>query len=227
MITVCWSPKGGTGTSVVAVGLAIAHNRCEGRNKAVIVDLAGDIPAILAMDGTSIGVSEWIAEPSACDLNELLVEYGESLRVLPRGHSHLPEHRSGAWSRLALELEALSKNGSIIVVDAGIGPIPVEFEPLIDHSYLVVRPCYLALRRARLIERSPRAHVSPELIVVSEPNRVLTFSDIESVLGYRIAAKVRLDPDVARRVDAGVISMRPPKQLMEDLTPLVETWIRT
>ena len=60
---VCWSVKGGSGTTVVASTLALVHAAQSSRG-ALIVDLAGDVPAVLGLaEPTGIGASEWLAQP--------------------------------------------------------------------------------------------------------------------------------------------------------------------
>jgi hypothetical protein len=223
VLVVCWSPKGGSGTSVVTIGLAIVESRSDTphgkRASTVIVDLAGDIPAILGMDDPLIGLAEWITEPTAFDIRALLIDHGNCLRVLPRGRASLPESRSGAWSRFLLELTDLSNSGCTVIVDAGRGPIPRPMEAVADHQYLVTRPCYLALRRAQFVH-----HTSKAAIVVTEPDRALRPSDVAKVLGLPIAATLEISADIARRVDAGIISSRPPAELIRALTPVVTRW---
>jgi CO dehydrogenase nickel-insertion accessory protein CooC1 len=52
---VCWSVKGGSGTTVVASTLALVHAAQSSRG-ALIVDLAGDVPAVLGLaEPTGIG----------------------------------------------------------------------------------------------------------------------------------------------------------------------------
>ena len=223
MLVVCWSPKGGSGTSVVTTGLAIVASRSttEHNNEArtVIVDLAGDIPAILGIEDPLIGISEWIADPTVFDRRTLIVDLETGLSVLPRGRASLPESRSGAWSRLAVELSTMSNSDSTIVVDAGRGPIPRELESIADHEYVVVRPCYLALRRAKLID-----HSSDAVIIVTEPDRALKQADVARVLGLPIAATLDISADIARRVDAGIITSRPSTELTRALEPVVRRW---
>lgn len=221
MLVVCWSPKGGSGTSVVTTGLALASMRRRPGSSTIIVDLAGDIPAMLSMGDVSVGSSEWITQPASFELSDLLAECAAGLSVLPRGMASLPESRSGAWSRFAAALEGLSRNGATVVVDAGIGPVPDELARIAARIHLIVRPCYLALRRARLMGQT-----SHSVILVCEQNRVLTSSDVESVLGIPVTARVGVDSDIARRVDAGIIVQRPPTRLMKDLAPVVEEWFR-
>lgn len=50
MLVVCWLPKGGVGTSVVAAALAL-RAAADG-TETLLVDLAGDQPAILGNDAT-------------------------------------------------------------------------------------------------------------------------------------------------------------------------------
>lgn len=223
MLVLCWSPKGGSGTSVVATGLAIVESRsATDRNndaRTVIVDLAGDVPAILGIEDPLVGIAEWISDPTSFDIRTLIVDRETELGVLPRGRATLPESRSGAWSRLAAELTNLSTSCCTIIVDAGRGPVPRELESVADHRYIVVRPCYLALRRARLID-----HSSDAVIIVTEPDRALRQADVARVLGLPIAATLDISADIARRVDAGIITSRPSTELIRALTPVVSRW---
>jgi hypothetical protein len=118
-----------------------------------------------------------------------------------------------------VELANLSNTGCTIIVDAGRGPIPRELESVADREYLVVRPCYLALRRARLID-----HSSDGVIVVTEHDRALRPADVARVLGLPIAATLAITADIARRVDAGIIASRPPTELTRALSPVVSRW---
>lgn len=93
--------------------------------------------------------------------------------------------------------------------------------------WLVVRgPCYLALRCAVEAPWRPDG-----VVMVSEPGRALGDSDIAAVLGVDVVATVGVDPDVARRIDAGLLlagprPLRPFRYLVRlvapDLLRLVE-----
>ena len=55
MLITCWSVKGGSGTTVIATSLALLFAKRQG---ALLVDLAGDVPAALGLpdpDGPGIG----------------------------------------------------------------------------------------------------------------------------------------------------------------------------
>jgi hypothetical protein len=75
-------------------------------------------------------------------------------------------------------------------------------------SLLVLRPCYLSLRRALQAPMRPSG-----VILVSEPGRSLGRSDVEDVLGVPVRAVVGIDPAVARAVDAGLLATRLPRGL--------------
>ncbi len=218
MLVVCWSPKGGSGTSVVVTGLALSARARHPSRPTYIVDLDGDVPAIAGCGDPVTGLSEWITQPSLFSLDDVLLEISPNLFVIPRGHSPLPEVTSSAWSRLALELGPRSENGAAIVVDCGRDPIAHELRTAVSRHILITRPCYLSLRRSRLFENS-----FDSVIVIEESHRVLTSADVQSVLGVPIAARIPLTSDIARRVDAGVIISRPPRQLLDALSPIWDT----
>ena len=81
-----------------------------------------------------------------------------------------------------------------------------------DVSLLVLRPCYLALRRALAAPIRPSA-----VVLVDEPGRALTRRDIEDVLGVPVRAEVDYDPAIARAVDAGLLAGRVPRSLEKAL----------
>jgi hypothetical protein len=81
-----------------------------------------------------------------------------------------------------------------------------------DHSLLVLRPCFLALRRAM------RAPIRPTgVVLVVEEGRALTTPDVEDVLGVPVQAAVSVTAQVARAVDAGLLASRLPRTLEREL----------
>ncbi|MEZ5168106.1 MAG: hypothetical protein R2695_17075 [Acidimicrobiales bacterium] len=91
MLTVCWSPKGGSGTSVVAAALAVS-TASAGR-ECLLVDLGGDLPALLGLAEEGDGVADWLA--ASCEvpvdaLRSLEVEVAERLRFCPRDRPTWP-----------------------------------------------------------------------------------------------------------------------------------------
>ena len=113
----------------------------------------------------------------------------------------------GGADRLAA---ALAAHGSTVVVDCGSpgDPVGSTIAAAAGLSLLVLRPCYLALRRALAAPIRPSG-----VVLVSEPRRSLTSRDVEEVLGVPVRAEVAWDPAVARCVDAGLLGGRVPRAL--------------
>jgi len=218
VLACCWSSKGGSGTTVVAAALAVALSKS--RDGALIVDLAGDTPAVLGVteEPASAGVADWldVGEAVPADgLARLEVPVRPGLALLSRGSGALRASRSAAFAAL------LAADPRSVVVDAGaVTPAtPDEGAALVgavaahaDHSLLVVRPCYLALRRAALAPIRPTG-----VVLVAEAGRALTASDVEQLLGVPVQATVSVTAQVARAVDAGLLASRLPRTLEREL----------
>jgi hypothetical protein len=206
VIITCWSVKGGSGTSVVTAGLAVAMAEWA---PVLLVDLAGDQPAVLGAAGpTGPGVVDWMQSGPGVGggaLEALATDVAPGLRLLHRGAA--VEGSNVRWADLAEVLRASSDD---VVIDAGLAPLPPPLAAISDESLLVVRPCYLALRRASSSPDAPSG-----VIVVDEPGRALGHRDVERVIGVRIVASVGADPAVARAVDAGLLRSRLPAALRQ------------
>lgn len=208
MIITCWSVKGGSGTTVVAASLALLLGR-RSEQGALLVDLAGDAPAVLGMaEPTGEGVGDWLDGPGR-DLATLLqheMEAAPFVQLLPMG--------SRTVSPGGPLLEALAQDQRTVIIDAGVlSPGPsLDLIANATTSLLVLRPCYLALRRASLAPVRPSG-----VVLINEPGRALGRKDIESVLGVPVVADVLIDPNVARAVDAGLLAGRLPRTLARSL----------
>ncbi len=217
MLVACWSVKGGSGTTVVAAatGLLLAASG----HDVLVVDLAGDIPAALGIPQPGgPGVADWLAAGRDVEgdaLARLEVEAGPHLAVVPAGR-HLPDEPARA-EQLA---EALAADGRVSVVDCGSAPTNTSMAvaSAAGLSLLVLRPCYLALRRALQAPADPSA-----VVLVGEPQRSLGKSDVEDVLGLEVRAAVPWRPAIATAVDAGLLGRRLPSPLERALRGLVET----
>lgn len=213
MITACWSLKGGVGTSVVAAGLALAPTRWSSE-RALLVDLAGDLPFILGMvQPGGPGVAEWLrAGPSAPPdaLARLETQITSGLALIHRGSGELGSAGAG------LLLQVLAASGRRVVVDCG--NLAAERASAVAHqvaaeatrSLLVTRPCYVA------VQRSAAAAVSPSgVVVVREPGRSLTDAAIADTIQAPVVLTVALDPAVARAVDSGLLTSRLPRRFTD------------
>ncbi len=199
--------KGGSGTTVVACSLALLHGRA-GPEGALLVDLVGDVPAVLGQpepDGP--GVAAWLAagdDVGADALERLAVPAAAGLALVPTGDAGAPA-RSGRGALLAAALEADRRP---VVVDAGSCPTgaALDIVAAAATSLLVLRPCFLALRRAVAAPIRPSG-----VVLVREPGRALGRRDVEAALGVPVRAELDVEPAVARAVDAGLLVTRLPR----------------
>lgn len=208
MYTLCWSAKGGSGTTVVSCALALLSARHE---PTIVVDLGGDVAAALGVAvPTGPGVGDWLAAPqsSADALFRLGSECSAGLRLVPPGP---PANGDPALvaERLA---EACARHAGPVVIDAGPQVPPEVLHRCASRSLVVVRPCYLGLRRA-----TAHLGLACGVIVVGEPGRALGVTDVERTLGVPVVAELTWDPAVARAVDAGLLASRLPPSLARPL----------
>jgi hypothetical protein len=200
-MVVLWSVKGGQGVSVTAACLALSLAERDGT--ALLVDLCGDAPFVLGVaDDGGPGLGEWLASPpgvGAASLDHLARDVGAGVRLLPAGAVEV--HRgSPRWEDAARHLSGLA---GPVVVDAGCLPVPSPLLTGGNRSVLVMRPCYLALRRAaRSTQRIDC------VILLDEPGRALRRRDVEQCVGAPVAVEVMTHPSVARAVDAGLLTSR-------------------
>jgi cellulose biosynthesis protein BcsQ len=209
-----WSPKGGSGTSVTVAACAIhaARRRAPVR----LVDLAGDQPAVLGLGADpETGVADWLAAGPAAPtdaLDRLGVEVVPGLSLVPRGGPASvlePPVAAEAGAALAVAL----RDGPTTFVDVGVPDAPAARALLevADATLLVVRECYLALRRAAASSLTARAFGA---VVLQEPGRALGPADVGQVLGRPVTARVPVRAAIARAVDAGVLATRLPDPLV-------------
>lgn len=212
MLTVCWSVKGGSGTTVLAASIAALLGE---QGPTQLVDLDGDLAAALGVaevrDAT--GVAEWLRADDSVPgdaLDALVRPLRGDLSLVPVGMAvddgdHAPARR---WEALAQYLASVPGD---VVVDAGvIGPSTDPGRRAVVQaaglSLLVLRPCYLALRRAVHVGLRPTG-----VLLVKEPGRALGVHDVEQTLGVPVRAEIDVDPAVARVVDAGLLLTRMPR----------------
>lgn len=214
MITACWSLKGGTGTSVVAAGLALASaHRSAGST--LLVDLAGDIPSILGIaEPSGPGVSQWLrAGPSAPPdaLARLETRVTGGLALIHRGGGLGPGSAD-------LLLQVLAASGRNVVVDCGNlaaeggAGAARQVAAEATRSLLVTRPCYVTLRRSVAAAFSPSG-----VVVVREPWRVLSDQAVAEALQAPVVMSIDVDPAIARAVDSGLLVSRLPRRFADVL----------
>ncbi|HKA82702.1 MAG TPA: hypothetical protein VKD21_02490 [Acidimicrobiales bacterium] len=210
MLVACWSVKGGVGTTVVAASLALLLARRPGPG-IVLADLGGDGPAVLGLpepDGP--GLAGWLAagdEVPADGLARLEVQASPGLTLLPRGPGPLLLDRAAVLASL------LDRGPRPVVVDCGTTErVAAAVAEGAQRSILVIRPCYLALRRAMASSLRPS-----EVVMIREPGRAISRHDVESAVRAPVRAEIEADPAVARAVDSGLMAGRLPRSLERGL----------
>jgi hypothetical protein len=219
-VLVCfWSPKGGSGTSVVAAASGIVVARHE---PARIADLVGDQPAVLGLahDPTP-GLRDWLrAGPQAPTeaLDRLAVTCGPALSLLPAGAGALDDVAPESGAALAA---ALQSSADTTLCDAGRldSDVLCALAQVADANIVVVRGCYLALRRAVY---HPMLEHASGAVLVDEHGRSLGARDVADVLGVPVLATIEARVPVARAIDAGVLTTRMPDSLARPLRHALE-----
>lgn len=216
------SAKGGVGTSVVTAAIA----RQLARNASVLmVDLVDDQPDLLGLDRSGRpGLRDWltaeeeIGHEALLGLTEHVVD---GLHLLRSGAIH---ELSTVLAARAVDVVASTSDAfDLVIADLGVVS-GSSFDPATvlaaasDRTSLVVRACYLALKRAGRLSIA-----FDDLIEVVEGGRALRTVDIEGVFAQPVVARVPVDPAIARAVDAGLLSVRIPRSLRRALNGLVDS----
>jgi hypothetical protein len=192
-----------------ACALVAARERASAR----LVDLDGDQVPILGLPSDpTTGVSDWLragVDAPVDALDRIGVPVGAGLTLLPAGQVDASQAPPEVGAALGV---ALRETGSTTIVDAGVPDTPARDALLAvaDASILVVRPCYLTLRRA--VRSSATAHAAG-VVVVEEAGRALTARDVADILGRPVLASIAARSPIARVVDAGVLTTRMPDAL--------------
>ena len=205
LITLCWSAKGGSGTTVVATALALATTKPR-----LLVDLAGDVPTVLGLsDPERPGLGEWLASDTGPQrLRHLEVPVDQDLGLLPAGVMPASVDPS-RWQAFATFCAEEQRD---IVIDIGTRPIPPALARMANRSWLVTRACYLSVRAAIRRGEHPTG-----VVLVAEAGRALRRDDISASIGAPVVATVLVDPAIARAVDAGLLVSRLPKGFARSL----------
>jgi cellulose biosynthesis protein BcsQ len=235
MLLSLWSPKGGSGTSVLAAACAVVISA---ERAARLVDLDGDQAAVLGLgpaaaasangvggaDG-SHGVRDWLAAgptAPADALARLAVDVAPGLALLPPGASDRnASGQTGQTGEAGAALGVVLRDeGGVVVADCGRGDDAASraLVEVSDLSVVVLRPCYLALRRAATDDL---VRTASGVVVVEEQGRALGTREVADVLGVPVLATVPVRAAIARVVDAGVLVARLPDALARPVRALL------
>jgi Flp pilus assembly CpaE family ATPase len=225
MLLALWSPKGGSGTSVLAAACSLVLARESGANPGVrLADLDGDQPAIFGLGADpELGLLDWLAagaEAPAEALDRLAVEIAPGVALLPRGGRRrvlAPVPAAEAGAALAV---LLGDAPVATIADCGEAATPATraIAEVATTAVVVIRSCYLALRRA---VHDPALARTSGAVLVEDAGRSLSAREVAEVLGIPVIARVPSRPAVARAVDAGVLATRLPDALARPAAELL------
>ncbi len=209
---VCWSVKGGSGTTVVASTIALMR-AAESQRGALLVDLAGDVPAVLGLaESSGPGINDWFANcdhGSRMTLQSIAIQATANLQIIARGSKQLDAKENRNFTVLCAALKSFDLP---IIVDAGCGLPSPDLLANASSSLLITRPCYLSLRRAAQLSVSPTG-----IVLINEAGRALGKHDVEAVIGAPVVAEIDFDSAIARAVDAGLLASRIPTIMSKQL----------
>lgn len=199
--TIVAGAKGGQGATTVVAALAVTAAR-KGR-RIIVIDAGGDVASILnrphveAADDLAAGLT------AACPVDGVELV-------------HLPADRID--SNTVRGTSELVADGATIIIDAGTDPSMVH--PFDDvrprpQRVLVVRSCYLAVRRAAAVPYTP-----DHVVLIRERLQSLTATDIERALALPVTT-VDHDPILARAIDAGLLVTHAHRWLGRPLRQLI------
>ena len=207
---VCWSVKGGSGTTVVASTIALMR-AAESQRGALLVDLAGDVPAVLGLaESAGPGINDWFTNcdhGSRMTLQSIAIQATANLQIIARGSKQLDTKEK--FSELCAALKTFDLP---IIVDAGCGLPSPDLLANASSSLLITRPCYLSLRRAAQLSVSPTG-----IVLINEAGRALGKHDVEAVIGAPVVAEIDFEAAIARAVDAGLLASRIPTIMSKQL----------
>ena len=178
-----YAHKGGQGVTTIAVALATLHARTGHRT--LLLDTNNDCAPVLGIEPTrTAGLGEYCASLTVL-LPDIVNPVTDHLDLITAGQA--PLNYDCSTNGLMNGLDGLCDT---VVVDLKAPAHPALV--WIDQRVLVTRPCYLALRQA-VNKRQP-----DHIVVLNEPGRALTTTDIVAALGLRVTATIPVEPATAR-----------------------------
>lgn len=200
-----YGAKGGVGTSTFLTATAVVWAREENAGRVVLIDTAGDLPAILGLsEPQSQGVTDWLEGGEAREddgLVRLAQQVTENLWLVPVGTRPMTDD---LFEVLQLAL-AQAEGFDMAIIDCGLRAPDRE----ITHPALLTQVLtnhYLSLRHAQALP-------APDLRVCTKyPGSALSVTDVENCLGGPVLV-IDWEASIARAVDAGLLVSRPPQPM--------------
>lgn len=214
-LTAVWSPKGGSGTSVIAAHLAAAMVTAQQRVTLIDLDLDhGDQRLILGADQDTKTLSDLIRvvdEISPAVLQTVAWRHALGFQAILSSGS-LGDSALVNDADVLKVISAIRSTSTHVIVDlpSGYSELIVSVAQEATRFLWVITPDLLSLKRARDALRSFRAGgFDPERVDVVANQFTsgdVTIADVEAVVGRPVIAKIRPDLVLYRSVGRGEIS---------------------
>jgi len=164
------------------------------------------------------GITEWLAadgDVPIAALDRIQLSLSENISLLPKGRkAFVDNQRNGEFVRY------LQQQSASVVADLGVvdqhSTFALDVLSSASRSVLVLRSCFVSLRRALALNLSPT-----DIVLIEEPQRALCRGDVEDVLGQKLSAVIPFDPAIARCVDAGLLLAKLPEPLRKTVSHVV------
>ena len=242
MIYSCWSLKGGTGTTSLAAALALNLAR-EKQTEVLLVDLAGDIPAVLGIQSSiPVGIGDWLSVEENLEVDSLKhLEYEviSGLQLLARGRAPLATLSQvltpdALVAEIAFQtsiysadfIKHLATETRTVIVDCGNlwdESLNVRNQADCQQPDLLFRRevaskadiSWVFTRSCYLsLRRMAGFYLHPDgLVFLKEAGRSLSKQDITEIIGTPVAFGVSIEPSVMTAIDSGLLSVRLPRRL--------------
>ena len=198
-LTVCWSAKGGSGTTVVAAALALGS-----AIDSLLIDLDGELPAALGVpEPSGQGLSDWFASdaPERVGPRPRRRRSADARRLVARGPSAIPRE-SPRWPALRVvpRHHAARRRRRRRLRRAARRRCSTSGSAACSSPGRATSRC-----RAPAGCRGPTASCSSPSRAQPDRRRC------RRAVGAPVVARIAVDPAIARAVDAGLLAARLPR----------------
>ena len=243
VVIVVFGPKGGIGTTMVAVNLAVALNQRSGSAKTILLDASlqfGDVGVMLnlspARNISDLGATIDDLDPDSIDVIAATHASGIKALLAPPRPEMADLVTADVLKRV---LEELRRQYDFIIVDTAtvINDTILTAMDLADRIVLIATPDIPAIKNARLFfEITDALNYPPHkiMLVINKVDRRtgITAQMIEDNIKHQVAAQIPLDePIVLNSINRGIPFMvdqrsKPIAQAMQQLSDKVAAELR-
>lgn len=223
MLISIFSPKGGSGCSTSTCLIAKSLAGHIPNTEVFLIDAYnGDLDSIVGVESESeYGFVQWVesANPTTTNLDRIsnnvlenlsFVKYSSVKRDIYLRNVEIDNADAEKFEKVAT---ALNSEENICVVDLGtrVDAVSNSIIASSDLVIMVMKSCYVGLNRATA---HPYIEKVDAAIIIEEQGRSIGSKQISEVLKINCIIEIDARRDFARAVDAGVLVVRTPKNML-------------